>query len=91
MEQRKIIHSWSAMGRSSLVLPGDFNVGMCREGGEKECLKLSKCLKCSECLPRGSGAHEKGRVLQGHRSRLLGKGTEKWEGFQRFDLEWRIF
>lgn len=44
-------------------LPGDFNFGVCSEGGrvggEKECLKLSKCLKRSEFLQHCCDTHEK--------------------------------
>lgn len=64
---------------------------MCREGGEKECPKLSKCLKCSECLLRGAYAREKGRVLKGHKAGFGGRGQRNGRAGQQFDPEGRIF
>lgn len=71
---------WCCPLATETMLPGDLNVAMCREGGEKECLKLSKCLKPSKCTPRCSGIHKKGKVRKRRRSRLWGEGQEKLEG-----------
>ena len=94
MEPRRLFTSglpraralWCCPLATETMLPGDVNVGMGREGGgraEKEGRKNvlnSKCLQGSKCLLRCSGAHKKGRVIKGHRSRLWGEGEEKLEG-----------